>query len=129
MPTAAQLYKYKNRFAMLGTVASGKSTVAAGIVLTAQTLSSDIPDFYCRVIESNSEILQDASNLRRGRFPAKTKAYEKYPVESGLLLIWNKRFGGDRKIQIPICDVAGEDVQQMIKTSRLRLSNEASAAN
>jgi ABC-type bacteriocin/lantibiotic exporter with double-glycine peptidase domain len=31
-------YKYKTRFALLGTVGSGKSTVAAGIVLTAATM-------------------------------------------------------------------------------------------
>lgn len=128
IPTASQLYQYKTRFGMLGTVGSGKSTVASGVVLTAQTLSSDLPDFYCRVIESNSDILADASNLRRGRFPRKTDAYERYPIESGLLLIW-RGFFGEKKVQIPICDIAGEDIQQMIKQSRLRLSNEAFNAN
>lgn len=128
MPSASQLYHYKNRFAMMGTVGSGKSTVTAGLVLTAMTLSSDLPDFYCRVIESNSDILADASNLRRGRFPHKTEAYERYPVESGLLLIW-KTWRGTRQIQIPICDIAGEDIQQMIKQSRLRLGNEQFNAN
>jgi len=121
-------YKYKSRFAMLGTVGSGKSTVAAGIILTAQTLSGDWPDFYCQVIESNSDILLDASNLRRGRFPGKTNPYQPHPVESGILLIWGGVLG-EKKVQVPICDIAGEDVQQMIRQSRRTLGPESFNAN
>jgi len=110
---------------MLGTVGAGKSTVAAAVFLTAQTLSSDNPSFYGEVVESNSDILTDVSNLRRGRFPSKTAAFQRMPVESGLVLTW-ETLGGLRKrqIQIPICDIAGEDVQQMIRQTRMHLSPE-----
>lgn len=128
MPSATNLYRYKNRFAMLGTVGSGKSTVAAGIILTAMTLSANNPNFFGQVIESNSDILLDQSNLRRGRFPNKTNPYQPHPVESGLVLIW-KGFFGERKVQIPICDIAGEDVQQMIRQNRLTLDRESFNAN
>ena len=127
--SSSYLYKYKNRFAMLGTVGSGKSATAAGIFLTAQTLSNDDPYFYGDVVESNSDILADVSNLRRGRFPGKTNPYQPNPVESGLVLTWKKRFGGEQTMQIPICDVAGEDVQQMIRQNRLTLNRENFNAN
>jgi hypothetical protein len=123
MPSATSLYKYKTRFALLGTVGSGKSTVAAGIILTAQYLSADDPSFYGEVIESNSDIIMDTSLLKRGYFPSKTAAYQNYAVESGLVLIWSQLAGlRERKIQIPICDIAGEDVQQMIRQTRAVLS-------
>ena len=55
-------YKFKTRFAMLGTVGSGKSTVASAIILTAQTLSARYPQFYARVLEGGtSNILTDFS--------------------------------------------------------------------
>jgi len=103
---------------MLGTVGSGKSTVAGGIVLTAQTLSSAYPNFFCRVLENTTNILADASNLRRGRFPVKTNPYQIYPPEAGLLMLWRGRVFGEKKVQIPICDVAGEDIQMMIHQYR-----------
>jgi GTPase SAR1 family protein len=130
MPSASSLYKYNTRFALLGTVGSGKSTVAAGIILTAQYLSADDPTFYGQVIESNSDIIMDTSLLKRGYFPSKTAAYQNYAVESGLVLIWTQ-LGGlrERKIQIPICDIAGEDVQQMIRQTRAVLSPQDYNAN
>jgi len=70
------LYASKCRFAMLGTPESGKTTVAAGLVLTSQTRSSDLPDFKCRVNEGSTSIISDASKLRQGIFPAKTAAYQ-----------------------------------------------------
>ena len=129
MPTVTNLDKFKKRFAMVGTVGSGKSTVAAGIIMTAQTLSADDPNFYGEVIESNSDIIADASKLKRGHFPRKTEAYQSYPVESGLVLTWTGSFGRERKLQIPICDIAGEDVQQMIRQTRTELKPEDFYAN
>jgi hypothetical protein len=124
MPTQMQ-YQYKTRFAMLGTVGSGKSTVASSIVLTAMTLSSKYKNFYCRVLEGDtSSILEDVSNLRRGRFPNKTNPYSPYPPESGLLLTWQGTWG-KKQVQIPICDVAGEDIQQMIRQDSRILSQDS----
>ena len=111
---APKLYKYKTRFSFLGTVGSGKTTVAGGIVLTAQTLSSLLPEFKCRILEGSSGVRVAASNLRDGRFPPKTPANLPAPAEAGLLLYW----GGllrEKKVQIPVCDVSGEQVQQAIQ--------------
>jgi hypothetical protein len=114
---------------MLGTVGSGKSTISAAIVLTAQTLSSLRPNFFCRVLENTSNILADASNLRRGRFPIKTNPYQTYPPESGLLMIWKGAIG-EKRVQVPICDVAGEDIQEMIRRSQAStLDNSSFNAN
>ena len=119
--TPLHQYNFKNRWALLGTVASGKSTVAATLVLTAQTLQSQLPNFYCDVVENTSNILVDVSNLRRGHFPPKTSAYGKYATEAGLLMGWNQTVGdsqflnrlriGKKQMHIPICDLAGEDLQ------------------
>lgn len=111
--TVSQLYHYKTRFATVGTVGSGKTSIAAAIVLTAQTLSSILPEFRCRVLQGNTKILSAASDLRRGRFPPKTPINMLNPPESGLLLSWSNFFG-ERKIQIPICDLAGEQLQKLL---------------
>jgi len=108
-------YKYKTRFSMLGTVGSGKTTISALTVLTAQTLSANMPEFKCRVLETTSGILEGTSNLRRGRFPPKTYANAPYAYESGLLIKWEGRWR-EKNIHIPICDLAGEDIQLMIQT-------------
>lgn len=112
------LYTYKNRFALIGTVAAGKSTTCGGIVLTTQLLRALREGFFCRPIEKNSNILGDASNLRDGYFPEKTLGHQQYATEAGLLLGQKKRFGGWKMIQLPICDIAGEDLQTNIKQFR-----------
>jgi hypothetical protein len=104
------LYSYKNRWSLIGTVDSGKSTIAALTVLTARTLSFRHRPFYCDVVENTSNIMEDVSNLQRGRFPKKTKAYNTYATEAGLLLWWDEMWSG-KSLHIPICDVAGEDLQ------------------
>jgi len=114
---SSRLYEYKNRFSLLGTVGAGKSTVAGLVVLTTQTLSSARPEFICRILERNSNIYGDVSNLRSGKFPEKTVAHDSFATEAGLLLT-QKKFLGAKKIQIPICDVAGEDIQIMIQQYR-----------
>ena len=106
-------YKYKNRFSMLGTVGSGKTTISALMVLTAQTLSSRWPEFKCRVLETTTGILEGTSNLRRGRFPPKTVSQTSYPLESGLLIKWQGMLR-TKNLHIPICDLAGEDIQLMV---------------
>lgn len=99
-------YKVKTRFGMLGPVMSGKSTIAAAIVHTCETLSSLLPNFYCRVLPTSTHILADANNLRLGHFPEKTDPYMPRAPEAGLLIC--ERGWREKKVQIPICDVAGE---------------------
>jgi len=111
MPT--QLYAYKTRFAMLGPTGAGKTTVSAMTVLAAQTLSSDMPSFRCRVLEGTSSVLNAVSSLRQGHFPEKTTAHVRYAAESGLLLR-DKAFFGEKKVQVPMVDIAGEDIDLMI---------------
>jgi hypothetical protein len=99
-------YKVKTRFGMLGPVASGKSTICAGIVHTCETLSSLVPNFYCRVLPTSTHILKDANNLRLGHFPEKTDPFTPRAPEAGFLLC--ERGWREKKVQVPICDVAGE---------------------
>jgi len=99
-------YKVKTRFGMLGPVMSGKSTIAAAIVHTCETLSSLQPNFYCRVLPTSTHILSDANNLRLGHFPEKTDPYLPRAPEAGLLIC--QRGWREKKVQVPICDVAGE---------------------
>jgi len=111
---APKLYKFKTRFSLLGTVGAGKTTVGGGLLISAQTLSSMMPEFRCRVLEGSSGIRVAASNLRRGRFPPKTPANLPSAPEAGLLLYWGGLFG-EKKVQIPFCDISGERVQQVIQ--------------
>ena len=99
-------YKVKNRFAMLGPVSCGKSTIAAGFVHTCETLSSIVPNFYCRVLPTSTHILADANNLRLGKFPEKTNPLTPKAPEAGFLLC--ERGWREKKTQVPMCDVAGE---------------------
>jgi len=108
-------YAYKARFALIGTVGAGKSTVASLVFLTTQTLSEDVDDFYCRVLEGTSNVFQDISNLREGHFPKKTDARQPLAQEAGLLMEWERKIGGitigTKSIQLPFIDLAGEDYQ------------------
>lgn len=99
-------YKIKTKFGMLGPVASGKSTIAAAIVYMCETLSSLIPNFYARVLPTSTHILADANNLCLGRFPEKTDPTMPRAPEAGLLIC--ERGWREKKVQVPICDVAGE---------------------
>ena len=120
--TPIHLFPVKNRISMVGTVGAGKSTVVAGIVMTAEKLVAEDPNFYCRVIEGSSNIHQDVSNLRDGHFPKKTTAFESFATEAGLLMEWERKIAGInagvKRLQVPLCDVAGEDLAQMIRQVR-----------
>lgn len=117
------LFPAKSRLALIGTVGAGKSTVVGGIGITAETLVRETEGtaqpFYCQVLEGGSEIHQDKSDLRGGHFPRKTQAYTGFASEAGLLLEWEKRYGPvtawHKYLQVPICDLAGEDIQQTIR--------------
>ncbi len=107
-------YKFKAKFGMLGPVASGKSTIAAGIVYTCETLSALIPNFYARVLPTSSHILQDANNLRQGKFPKKTNPLHPRAPEAGLL-ISERGMLKNTGVHVPICDVAGEVTDYIYK--------------
>jgi hypothetical protein len=126
----------KNRVALIGTTGAGKSAVVAGLGMEAQeavkdTAGSDRP-FYVTILEKNSQIYQDMSNLRNGHFPTKTAAYSEFAAEAGLLLEWERwvsgkmpilGFGARKKlwhkaVHIPIIDIAGEDIALLIKNVR-----------
>lgn len=132
LATPIHLFPYKNRISLIGTVGAGKSTVVGGVVMTAETMVRDYAKtnnpFFCRVLEGRSEIHQDVSDLREGRFPAKTAAFGEFASEAGLLLEWERKItvlGRTRTLtkkllQVPICDIAGEDLQQTIRQVRMQ---------
>lgn len=103
--------KIKRRICMLGTVMSGKSTIASGIVVTCESMSALMPDFYCYVLPESTHILVDANNLRRGKFPIKTDPYAPRPFESGLVIC--ERGWKEKRVQVPLCDIAGEISDQI----------------
>ena len=125
-PMVQSLYPSKSRAALIGSVGAGKSAVAAGLKMAAETKVAVEEDYYCRVIEGRSEIHQDAADLRDGHFPRKTKAFNSFAAEAGLLNTWEKKIkvlGREKviwrkQLQVPICDVAGEDLQQTIRQVR-----------
>jgi hypothetical protein len=100
-------YKCKVKFAMIGGVGKGKSTIAAAIVLTIQNLSALDPNFFADVLPQSSHILSDANNLRMGKFPEKTNPDEPNSPEAGIVICQKGNFG-NKGTQMPICDYAGE---------------------
>lgn len=114
---SAKLYECSTRFSLIGPSGCGKSTIVGLVGLLTQTLSSERSDFYCRILERNSNIYGDISNIRSGYFPEKTEAFDSHAVEAGFLLARKSSipFGGFKKIQVPVCDVAGETLQMNIR--------------
>ena len=94
--------------------------------MRAEARCADNPDFYCRVLEGSSEIHQDVADMRDGHFPSKTVPFGSFASEAGLLLEDEQRLGIGRMSgiisknlrQVPICDLAGEDLSQMIRQVR-----------
>ena len=129
--TPIHLFPVKNRISGIGTTKAGKSAHFAGLVKAAEkqvakTKGSDYP-FFCQILENTSNILEDVARLRDGHFPDKTDAYQQFAAEAGLLLEWEHRVKvpllGSRKLwtkrlQVPICDLAGEDLAQIIRQVR-----------
>lgn len=121
--TPIHLFPVKSRVSTIGTVAAGKSALVGGIVMAAETLVADNPNFFCRVLEGSSQIHQDVSDLRDGHFPRKTVAFGDYAIEAGLLLEEERTVAGIKygmkRIQNAICDIAGEDLAQTIRQVRM----------
>jgi GTPase SAR1 family protein len=126
-------YKYKSKFGLLGPVSAGKSSLCAGLVYECQNQSATNPNFYCRVISSDSPILRDANNLRIGKFPEKTDPTIADPPEAALLISKTKLISNSG-VFVPVCDVAGEvsdylnDVSEGY-TSAERIRNREGAVN
>lgn len=116
----------KNRIALIGTTGAGKSAHVAGLVKSAERRASTTANttypFKCLILENQSNIIEDVARLREGRFPPKTPAQQQFAAEAGLLLEWQHtgKVGPfetplwTKKVQIPICDLAGEDLSQLI---------------
>jgi hypothetical protein len=112
--TPSDLYPYKTKFALLGTTGSGKTTIADLILITAMTMSANLPNFFCRVLEGTSDVIEGQSNLRIGKFPPKTVPFASSVYEAGILMTWKEMFG-EKRIHMPIVDIAGEDIAMMIR--------------
>jgi hypothetical protein len=113
LSTTLPSYAYKARVVNIGSIGAGKSTINSGLVLTAEKKSIDDSNFYCRVLPNNTSILYDVSNLRQGYFPKKTPAFQINPPEAGLLVGFGGLLG-DKKVQVPLADYAGEDNLRML---------------
>jgi len=101
---------FDRKTCMLGTVLAGKSTIAAGIVITCESMSAMIPNFYARVLPQSTRILVDANQLRQGHFPKKTDPYTANPYEAGLVISERSTgfFKKRKAVHVPLCDIAGE---------------------
>jgi len=101
--------RFKCQICMLGTVLAGKSTIAAGIVGTCETMSTQIGPFYCYVLPTSTRILVDANQLMRGHFPVKTDPFQG-SFESGFVI--SEKTGGllgsRKKAHVPLFDIPGE---------------------
>lgn len=111
----SKTFKFKTKFAMVGTIGSGKTTVSTLLVLTSQTLSHMLPNFACRTLPGSTNIIEYVSKMRTGHFPPKTDPASPERHEDGLLCRWSSRFGS-KQLNIPICDLSGERLQSMIQT-------------
>jgi len=99
----------KHLTSMIGTQGAGKTTASCMLFLTARTLQQIIPNFFCDVDDRNSRIMNDISNLQRGHFPPKTKAFNTYAYQYALQMGWGGTLG-KKSTTLNNCDIAGEDL-------------------
>jgi len=129
----------QNRITMIGTMGAGKSSHLAGLLIAAdrkvsKTRDTDYPfRYYLR--EGSGNIEHDKSALRDGHFPPKTPALRSSAIEQRITFEWAhiKRLGttevplSKRQSDMPICDLAGEDLCLLIeKVNQTRTLQQAS---
>lgn len=131
-----------NRITMIGTMGAGKSTHLAGLLVAAdrkvsKSRDTDYPFRYI-LAEGSGNIEHDKSALRAGHFPPKTGALKASVIEPGLTFEWahTTHLAGiemtlsKRQAKMPICDLAGEDLCQLIeKVNQVRTLQQASQLN
>ncbi len=140
-------FPYGNRVALIAPPSAGKTVTVAGLFHRAQqkvkeSQYTDSP-FFARVLEGGSNIHQDISNLMSGFFPAKTRSYLGFRSSPGLLLeqkkylalkvpLSGRLFGRDirprtplwhKMLQLPICDLPGETLTQVMWQVRAQNMN------
>jgi len=132
----------QNRITMIGTMGAGKSSHLAGLLIAAdrkvsKTRDTDFPfRYYLR--EGSGNIEHDKSALRNGHFPPKTGALKASTIEQRITFEWAhiKRVAGTeltlskRQSDMPICDLAGEDLCLLIeKVNQARTLQQAALLN
>ena len=117
----------ENRITMLGTPGAGKSAHLAGLLIAADRLVAKSQNtnnpfrYYLR--EGSGNIEHDKSALRAGHFPPKTGLIKQSTIETRVTFEWARvtHLGASeiplskRQLDMPICDLAGEDVIQLIE--------------
>lgn len=92
----------------IGTAGAGKTTIDCCWLLTARTLSQKLGNFFVDVDDRNSTILNDLSNMQRGHFPKKTKAFDSYAHQYSCTMWWESPYG-KKSATLNNVDLAGED--------------------
>jgi hypothetical protein len=132
----------KNGITMIGTMGAGKSAHLAGLLIAAdrrvaKTEKTDHPfRYYLREGSGNTE--HDKSALRAGHFPPKTGALKSSTIQQRITFEWahtttfaNKEFILSKHLSdMPICDLAGEDLCLLIeKVNQMRTLEQAAQLN
>jgi len=144
-PTEEEFGACGNKVALIAPPAAGKTVTVAGMFMRAQakvrqTVGTSNP-FFARILEKGSDIHQDISNLMDGTFPAKTQAYLGFRSSPGMLLEQKKYadtgkslFGRKirkqfwhKMLQLPICDLPGETLTQVMWQVRAQTGYQAKA--
>jgi hypothetical protein len=131
-----------NGITMIGTMGAGKSAHLAGLLIAAdrkvsKSKGTDHPfRYYMREGSGNTE--HDKSALRDGHFPPKTGALKASTIQQRITFEWchttnfaNKEFVISRKqSDMPICDLAGEDLCLLIeKVNAMRTLEQTAQLN
>lgn len=131
-----------NGITMIGTMGAGKSAHLAGLLIAAdrkvsKSKNTEYPfRYYMREGSGNTE--HDKSALRAGHFPPKTGALKASTIQQRITFEWahttnfaGKTFTLNRKqSDMPICDLAGEDLCLLIeKVNQMRTLEQAAQLN
>ena len=101
----------EKRVTFIGTRGSGKTTGLGCLALACGKRSEIDGNFKYAIFERNSGLREIPSLLQRGRFPPATLPGSVY--EADIIMEWKSTFG-TKKIRLPFCETAGEDVQKII---------------